>query len=54
MARRRSGRNQPPGCLLPHRLETVTAHDRLRAAPLDPTLYDPDGRAWRDRVRRRT
>jgi len=45
---------RPPGRLLPHRLETVTARDRLWAAPLYRTLYDPDDRAWRDRLRRRT
>ena len=45
---------RPPGRLLPHRPAIVTARDRLWAAPLYRTLYDPDGRAWRDRLRRRT
>jgi phosphatidylserine/phosphatidylglycerophosphate/cardiolipin synthase-like enzyme len=45
---------RPPGRLLPHRSETVAPRDRLWAAPLYRTLYDPDGRAWRDRLRRRS
>ena len=44
---------RPPGRLLPHRLQTVSPRDRLWAAPLYRTLYDPDGRPWRDRLRRR-
>jgi phosphatidylserine/phosphatidylglycerophosphate/cardiolipin synthase-like enzyme len=45
---------RPPGRLLPHRPEKVSVLDRLWAAPLYRTLYDPDGRAWRDRLRHRT
>lgn len=45
---------RPPGRLLPHRSPTVGGRDRLWAAPIYRTLYDPDGRAWRDRLRRRT
>ena len=45
---------RPPGRLLPHRSATVAGRDRLWAGPIYRTLYDPDGRAWRDRLRRRT
>lgn len=45
---------RPPGRLLPHRSATVAGRDRLWAAPIYRTLYDPDGRALRDRLRRRT
>jgi phosphatidylserine/phosphatidylglycerophosphate/cardiolipin synthase-like enzyme len=45
---------RPPGRLLPNRLETVSRRQRLWAVPAYRALYDPDGRAWRDKLRRRT
>jgi phosphatidylserine/phosphatidylglycerophosphate/cardiolipin synthase-like enzyme len=44
---------RPPGRVVPHRPDIPTRAQRLWAAPLYRTLYDPDGRAWRDRVRGR-
>jgi phosphatidylserine/phosphatidylglycerophosphate/cardiolipin synthase-like enzyme len=44
---------RPPGRVLPHRRPGPTAGQRLWAGPLYRMVYDPDGRPWRDRVRRR-
>jgi phosphatidylserine/phosphatidylglycerophosphate/cardiolipin synthase-like enzyme len=44
---------RPPGRLRPHRLPHLTPAQRAWATPLYRGLYDPDGRAWRDRLRRR-
>ena len=45
--------DRPPGRVLPHRLQTVSRRERLWAGPLYRTVYDPDGRPWRDRLRGR-
>ena len=45
---------RPPGRLLPATLDGVSRAQRLWAVPLYRALYDPDGRAWRDKLRRRT
>jgi phosphatidylserine/phosphatidylglycerophosphate/cardiolipin synthase-like enzyme len=44
---------RPPGRLTPHEATRPTAVQRLWAVPLHRTLYDPDGRPWRDRLRGR-
>ncbi|MEP7024465.1 MAG: phospholipase D-like domain-containing protein [Actinomycetota bacterium] len=44
---------RPAGRLTPHQSTRVTAVQRLWAVPLQRTLYDPDGRPWRDRLRGR-
>jgi phosphatidylserine/phosphatidylglycerophosphate/cardiolipin synthase-like enzyme len=44
---------RPPGRLTPHGATRPTAVQRLWAVPLHRTLYDPDGRPWRDRLRGR-
>ena len=44
---------RPPGRLRPHVPERVRRRDRPWAVPMSRLLYDPDGRAVRDRVRRR-
>ena len=51
-----SGRSgpRPPGRLLRNQTQTLTRTERLWATPLYRTVYDPDGRPWRDRLRRRT
>ena len=43
---------RPPGRLRPHVPERVRRRDRPWAVPMSRLLYDPDGRAVRDRVRR--
>ncbi|MDQ2637060.1 MAG: phospholipase [Actinomycetota bacterium] len=48
----RQGR-RPPGRLRPHRPERLGWATRLWASPAYRLAYDPDGRAWRDRIRRR-
>ncbi|MGE2724957.1 phospholipase D family protein [Mycolicibacterium pulveris] len=50
-----SGRRgaRPPGRLRPHRPERLGWPTRLWASPVYRLAYDPDGRAWRDRIRRR-
>jgi phosphatidylserine/phosphatidylglycerophosphate/cardiolipin synthase-like enzyme len=50
-----SGRTgpRPPGRLVPHQPTGPSAVQRLWAVPLHRTLYDPDGRPWRDRLRGR-
>jgi phosphatidylserine/phosphatidylglycerophosphate/cardiolipin synthase-like enzyme len=45
---------RPPGRVLPNRTEDLSRRNRLWASPVYRALYDPDGRAWRDRLRRRT
>jgi hypothetical protein len=44
---------RPPGRLTPHQATRPTIVQRLWAAPLQRTIYDPDGRPWRDRLRGR-
>ncbi len=44
---------RPPGRLRPHQPERVRRRDRGWATVMERLLYDPDGRAWRDRLRRR-
>ena len=44
---------RPPGRLRPHVPERVRRRDRPWAVPVSRLLYDPDGRAVRDRLRRR-
>jgi phosphatidylserine/phosphatidylglycerophosphate/cardiolipin synthase-like enzyme len=45
--------SRPPGRVIPHRLGEVTKVQRIWVTPLLRLVYDPDGRPWRDRVRRR-
>ena len=44
---------RPPGRLVPHVPEKLAARHRPWAVPVYRGLYDPDGRAFRDRVRGR-
>lgn len=44
---------RPPGRVVPHRLGEITRTQRIWATPLLRLVFDPDGRPWRDRVRRR-
>lgn len=44
---------RPPGRLRPHEPERLGALTRLWAEPLYRAVYDPDGRSYRDRLRRR-
>ncbi len=44
---------RPPGRLRRHTPERVRRRDRLWALPVSRLVYDPDGRAWRDRLLRR-
>jgi phosphatidylserine/phosphatidylglycerophosphate/cardiolipin synthase-like enzyme len=44
---------RPPGRLRPHSPERLPRRHRLWAVPVYRVLYDPDGRAIRDRLRRR-
>jgi phosphatidylserine/phosphatidylglycerophosphate/cardiolipin synthase-like enzyme len=44
---------RPPGRLRPHRPEELPRRTRLWAVPIYRTVYDPDGRPWRDRLRNR-
>ncbi|GIJ47750.1 phospholipase D [Virgisporangium aliadipatigenens] len=44
---------RPPGRLRHHRPERLPLPTRLWALPAYRLMYDPDGRAWRDRFRRR-
>ena len=44
---------RPPGRLTPHVPESLPARHRPWAVPVYRTIYDPDGRAVRDRIRRR-
>jgi len=50
-----SGRTgpRPPGRLRPHRTEKMGLLTRLWAEPAYRLFYDPDGRAWRDRIKGR-
>jgi phosphatidylserine/phosphatidylglycerophosphate/cardiolipin synthase-like enzyme len=47
------GGPRPPGRLQPHVVEAVPRTTRWWATPLNRLLFDPDGRAWRDRLRGR-
>jgi len=51
----RGGQNgpRPPGRVIPHQLTEVTRAERAWASLLLRFVYDPDGRPWRDRIRRR-
>ena len=40
---------RPPGRLRPHATERLPWYQRLWAVPAYRLIYDPDGRAWRDR-----
>jgi hypothetical protein len=44
---------RPPGRLRVHRAERVHPVSRLWAEPAYRLLYDPDGRSYRDRLKRR-
>ena len=44
---------RPPGRIRRHHPHHVTAVQRTWALPLYRLVYDPDGRSWRDRLRRR-
>ena len=44
---------RPPGRVLPHQHASLTSAERLWASPLYRMIYDPDGRAWRDRLKGR-
>lgn len=44
---------RPPGRLRPHRPERLGLVTRLWAGPAYRMIYDPDGRSYRDRLRRR-
>ena len=44
---------RPAGRVMPHRLGEITRTQRIWATPLLRLVFDPDGRPWRDRVRRR-
>ncbi len=44
---------RPAGRLRPHVPERVPRAARPWAVPVSRLLYDPDGRAWRDRIRHR-
>ncbi|PRC41428.1 phospholipase [Mycobacterium sp. ITM-2017-0098] len=44
---------RPPGRLRPHRPEQLGRFTRMWAEPLYRAVYDPDGRSYRDRLRRR-
>jgi hypothetical protein len=46
-------RSRPPGRVLAHQRSSLTSVQRLWATPLYRMVYDPDGRPWRDRLRRR-
>jgi phosphatidylserine/phosphatidylglycerophosphate/cardiolipin synthase-like enzyme len=44
---------RPPGRMRPHQVVSPSAVQRFWATPLYRTVYDPDGRPWRDRIRHR-
>jgi phosphatidylserine/phosphatidylglycerophosphate/cardiolipin synthase-like enzyme len=44
---------RPPGRLRPHQTERLGRLTRLWAEPVYRAVYDPDGRSYRDRLRRR-
>ncbi len=44
---------RPPGRVVPHQLARPSPLHRGFAAPLYRTVFDPDGRPWRDRLRGR-
>jgi phosphatidylserine/phosphatidylglycerophosphate/cardiolipin synthase-like enzyme len=45
--------SRPPGRVLAHQPAELTSVERLWASPLYRMFYDPDGRAWRDRLKGR-
>jgi phosphatidylserine/phosphatidylglycerophosphate/cardiolipin synthase-like enzyme len=45
--------SRPPGRVLPHQRASLTSVERIWASPLYRMVYDPDGRAWRDRLQGR-
>jgi phosphatidylserine/phosphatidylglycerophosphate/cardiolipin synthase-like enzyme len=45
--------DRPPGRVRPHQVVSPSAVQRLWATPLYRTVFDPDGRPWRDRTRNR-
>jgi phosphatidylserine/phosphatidylglycerophosphate/cardiolipin synthase-like enzyme len=45
---------RPPGRLRTHVPERVPRRTKVWAVPVSRLVYDPDGRAWRDRVLRRS
>ena len=55
LAWHRGGRRgeRPPGRLVPHQPERLPRHHRVWAIPVHRAVYDPDGRALRDRLRHR-
>ena len=44
---------RPPGRLRPHQAEKLSPRTRLWAVPTYRMVYDPDGRSWRDKLKRR-
>jgi phosphatidylserine/phosphatidylglycerophosphate/cardiolipin synthase-like enzyme len=42
---------RPPGRLRPHQPEQLGRLTRLWSVPVYRTMYDPDGRSWRERLR---
>ena len=44
---------RPPGRAVPHQVSRPTGAQRAWAVPLYRTVFDPDGRPWRDRFRGR-
>ena len=44
---------RPPGRLRPHRAQPMRRTTRIWAEPLYRLVYDPDGRPWRSRLKRR-
>jgi phosphatidylserine/phosphatidylglycerophosphate/cardiolipin synthase-like enzyme len=42
---------RPPGRLRPHKIESMGLLTRVWAEPAYRLFYDPDGRAWRDRIK---
>jgi phosphatidylserine/phosphatidylglycerophosphate/cardiolipin synthase-like enzyme len=51
--RRGRAGTRPPGRLRPHQPEKLGLRTRLWAVPIYRMVYDPDGRSWRDKLRRR-
>jgi phosphatidylserine/phosphatidylglycerophosphate/cardiolipin synthase-like enzyme len=45
--------SRPPGRVLPHHSPELSLAQRVWARPVYRALYDPDGRPWRDKLRRR-
>ncbi len=55
LAWHRGGRRdeRPPGRLVPHQPERLPRQHHIWAVPVHRAVYDPDGRALRDRIRHR-